>query len=193
MLALLAARRSAYAPEMGEPGPSEAELEKLLEIALRAPDHGKLEPWRVLVIRGEARAAMGALLAEITLVDNPKASAELVAQERGRFVRAPVVVAVISSPRPLPKIPQWEQILSAGAVCENLLIAAEAMGYRGQWITEWYAYDARVGAALGLDAAAGERVAGFVYLGTSTKPNPERRRPVLADKVREWRGPVGGG
>ena len=191
LLDLLASRRSAYAPEMGEPGPAPEELERLLEIALRAPDHGKLEPWRLLVFRGAARARFGELLAEITRRNRPDIDAEGLAEEAGHFLRAPVVVAVISSPRDNPKIPEWEQILSAGAVCQNLLVAADAMGYRGQWISEWYAYDAEVVRALGLQA--GERIAGFVYLGTPTRPNPERRRPSLPDKMREWTAPEGGG
>ena len=184
MLDLLANRRSAYAPEMGEPGPTEAELRQLLQIALRAPDHGKLEPWRLLIFRGAARARFGALLADILRAREADADASRLDFERGRFLRAPVVVAVISAPMENPKIPEWEQILSVGAVCQNLLIATEAMGYRGQWITEWYAYDAQVRAALELTPK--ERIAGFLYLGTSTRPNPERRRPCLEDKMRAW-------
>ena len=188
LLDLLANRRSAYAPEMGAPGPSPDELQQLLKIALRVPDHGKLEPWRLLVFRGAARQRFGELLADIAARNDPSAPAERLAEERGRFTRAPLVVAVVSAPVANPKIPEWEQLLSAGAVCENLLIAADAMGYRGQWISEWYAYDAEVGRALGLQAH--ERIAGFVYLGTPTRPNPERRRPVLARKLQEWTEPL---
>ena len=183
-LELLATRRSSYAPEMGEPGPTDAELEKILQIALRVPDHGKLEPWRFLLFQGDARKQFGAVLCDAYQRNHPDATKEELAFEAARFERAPLVVAVISSPKENPKIPQWEQILSSGALCQNLLIAATAMGYGGQWISEWYAYDADVGAALGLEPQ--ERVAGFVYLGTSTAPNPERRRPVLEEKLRAW-------
>lgn len=189
MLDLLANRRSAYAPEMGEPGPSPMELEQILQIGLRVPDHGKLEPWRLLVFQGEGRVRFGKVLVDAMQRNRPNTSEEDLALEKVRFLRAPVVVAVISSPLESQKIPEWEQILSAGALCENLLIAAEAMGYSGQWITEWYAYDSRVVKALGLTAR--ERIAGFIYLGTPTKPNPERRRPKMDKKVREWMYPAG--
>ena len=183
-LELLATRRSAYAPEMGEPGPTQSELEQILQLALRVPDHGKLEPWRLLLFQGDARKNFGAVLRDAYQRSHPDATKEELAFEAARFERAPVVVAVISSPRENPKIPEWEQILSVGALCQNLLLATNAMGYGGQWISEWYAYDSHINAALGLEAQ--ERIAGFVYLGTSIKPNPERRRPSLQEKLRVW-------
>ncbi|MGF1606453.1 MAG: nitroreductase [Rhodothalassiaceae bacterium] len=189
MLSRLLTRRSVMAANLGEPGPQPSQLDQILAAGLRVPDHGKLAPWRFLTFQGTARAAFGTVLAEAFRAANPEAADKLVAFERDRFCRAPTVVAVISSPTvPHAKIPEWEQILSAGAACQMLLLAASALGFSGQWLTEWYAYDARVAAALGLTEQ--ERVAGFVYLGTAQQPPQERDRPALADKVRPWSQPA---
>lgn len=178
-LTLLAQRRSTKIAHMGEPGPSPEALRDILSLAVRAPDHGKLAPWRFLLLEGEGRARAGAALAAIHEADG--AGAETIAAERGRFLRAPCVVAVVSRAGPHPKIPQWEQELSAGAVCFALLLAGHAAGFAGCWLTEWPAYDARARAALGL--APEERIAGFVYLGTAREPAIERARPDLAGLV----------
>lgn len=185
-LDLLLRRRSTSAKAMGEPGPDAGQLRQILQAASRVPDHGKLFPWRFLVIQGDARAALGEVLAEALAVRNSAVSESLKRFERGRFLRAPVVVAVISSLKTEKPIPEWEQYLSAGAVCQTLLIAAAAAGFGANWLTEWCAYDDIVTAKLGL--GEGEKVAGFVYIGTATAPLEERDRPVVGDIVSNWTG-----
>jgi nitroreductase len=172
-LDLLLSRRSGSAKAMTEPGPSQKQLDQILEASARTPDHGKLFPWRFIVFEGEGRARMGDLLAEVMLEDDEKG--KQVEGERERFLRAPVVVAVISRTREYIKIPEWEQVLSAGAVCQNMLIAAHALGFVANWLTEWCAYHLRVKEKLGL--RPGERIAGFVYIGTSAVGLEERVRP----------------
>lgn len=176
-LGLLLTRRSGSAKAMKGPGPSPEQLRAILSAAARAPDHGKLAPWRFILFEGDARAAIGDLLSECVKESEPQASEERLALERGRFLRAPVVVGVVSRVRENIPIPEWEQVLSAGAVCENMLIAAHAEGFVANWITEWYAYDPRVKERLGLKA--GERIAGFIYIGTSAQALEERVRPDL--------------
>lgn len=182
---LLLSRRSSKVLTLEEPGPSASDLETILTAAVRVPDHGKLAPWRFLTFRNESRAAFGETLRRRFLDLQPDASADHADFEARRFLRAPLIVAVISRITPGSRIPDWEQQLSAGAVCQNMLVAATALGYGCCWLTEWCAYDAEVAAALGL--AQGERVAGFVYIGTNALPNAERPRPALADICRDWR------
>lgn len=174
-LTLLARRRSTTAVALAEPGPSPEQVEHLIGIASRVPDHGKLAPWRFVVFEGEARASFGQVLAKVWSANNPKATREQVDAEAGRFERAPLVIAVISNVIENHKIPEWEQVLSAGAACQNMLVAASAMGFGAQWLTEWYAYDPYVKDALGL--RSGERIAGFVYVGTAPDEPVERVRP----------------
>ncbi|MGP1274049.1 MAG: nitroreductase family protein [Caulobacterales bacterium] len=184
MLGRMARRRSTRAIDMSGPGPSKEQLDTLIRIAARVPDHGKLFPWRFIVFEGEARPAFGQMLESLIRADMPEAGEERLNLERRRFERAPVVIGVISRVTIPHKIPEWEQILSAGAVCQNLLLAADAMGFGAQWLTEWYAFDERVKSALGLEA--NERVAGFVYVGTQAVSATERpRKP--ADITR-WTG-----
>jgi nitroreductase len=185
-LDLLLRRRSTSAKAMGEPGPDAAQLRQMLQAASRVPDHGKLFPWRFLVIEGDARAALGEVLAEALTARNAGVSESLKRFERGRFLRAPVVVAVISSLKTEKPIPEWEQRLSAGAVCQTLLVAAAGAGFGANWLTEWCAYDDIVTRRLGL--GEGEKVAGFVYIGTATAPLEERPRPVLDEIVSHWTG-----
>jgi nitroreductase len=174
-LGLLLTRRSGSAKAMTAPGPDADQLRRILAAGMRAPDHGKLAPWRFILFEGEARHGMGRLLVEVLRENEPQASEERVALERNRFVRAPVVIAVVSRVREDIPIPVWEQELSAGAVCQNILVAAHAMGFVANWITEWYAYDTRVKERLGLKS--GERIAGYIYIGTSAAPLEERVRP----------------
>lgn len=180
-LTFMATRRSCPVANMAIPGPDDEALQHLLTIAGRVPDHGKLTPWRFIVFRGRAREMIGECLAARSRALQPHMSEETHAFERGRFCRAPVVVCVVSTAEPHPKIPEWEQILSAGAVCHTLLTAAIAMGYAAQWITEWYAYDEVIRAELGLYDH--ERVAGFVHIGTATAPLYERQRPDISRLV----------
>ena len=181
-LKLMASRRSTLAKNMTGPGPSESELTTLLAIGGRTPDHGKLFPWRFVTFQGEARTRFGQILHDRFKAIEPEAPEERYELELRRFERAPLVIAVISDVTENHKIPLWEQELSAGAVCQNLLIAANAMGYGAQWLTEWYAYDREIKAELGL--GAGERVAGFIYVGTPTTEPVERARK--APRVSAW-------
>lgn len=180
-LQLLKTRRSVKPMELAGPAPTPAEIDTLLTIASRVPDHGKLTPWRFIVIEGDARLAAGEKLAEIFRADRPDATPEQIEFERKRLARAPLVIAVVSRAAPHAKIPEWEQLMSAGAAAMSLVFAAHAMDFAASWITEWYAYDRRVLDALGL--AANERVAGFVHIGRPAKPPEDRDRPKLGDIV----------
>lgn len=179
---MLLQRRSTLAKNMTEPGPSRDELETLLTIGGRTPDHGKLFPWRFIVFQGEARSRFSQRLEARFKDIEPEAPPERLALERTRFERAPAVIAVISDVTENHKIPLWEQELSAGAVCQNLLIGANAMGYGAQWLTEWYTYDRVIKSELGL--GSGERVAGFIYVGTASEDPVER--PRKAPRVSHW-------
>jgi nitroreductase len=145
------------------------------------PDHGKLAPWRFIVIEGEARERIGETIAAAFQADDPDAGEERVATERRRLARAPLVVAVVSAARPHVKIPEWEQVLSAGAVCMNLIVAANLLGYATSWLTEWYGFDRRILDALGL--APNEELAGFVHIGRASEVPADRQRPNLSDIV----------
>ncbi len=181
----LASRRSIPAFQMGEPGPGKAEVEEMLRLASRVPDHGKLAPWRFIVYRGEERARISAELKKMALTAKPDLSEELIKVEETRLTRAPVVVAVVSKAAPHFKIPEWEQVMSAGAVCLNLLMASNALGYASNWLTEWFAFDENAYPLLGV--APGERIAGFIHIGTAMVPPTERPRPELAEIV-TWVG-----
>ena len=180
-LELLTKRRSFKAVELVGPAPSEAEIDTLLTVASRVPDHGTLAPWRFIVFEGEARRAAGEAIASAFRAKYPDAKPEHIAAERERLTRAPLVIAVVSRASPHVKIPEWEQVLSAGAAAMSLVLAAHALGYGANWITEWYAYDRRVLDVLGL--AANERIAGFVHIGRPAKPPEDRERPNLAALV----------
>lgn len=184
----LAVRRSVPAFQMCEPGPSTAEIEQILTLAVRVPDHGKIAPWRFVVYRGAERARIGEALLAMALEKNPELSEEMIGVERARFTRAPVVIGVISTAGPHVKIPEWEQLMSAGAVCLNLLMAANAHGYVSNWLTEWFAYDEKAHPLLGIKP--GEKVAGFIHIGSTTFPVTERPRPALSDVV-TWVGSEG--
>lgn len=183
-LAFLARRRSASALALTAPAPGKAELDILLRLAVRVPDHGKLSPWRFVILEGDAKAGFIAGLEAIAAgrPDGAKAAAKL-----GKIRVPPLTVAVISAPRE-GEIPEWEQRLSAGAVCMMLSLAAQAMGYGANWITDWYAYDKAAGRLLGL--TENERVAGFVHLGAVGEAPLERVRPDYADLVTAWRPPT---
>jgi nitroreductase len=180
-LELLKTRRSLKPIELTAPGPSGAEIETLLTVASRVPDHGKLVPWRFIIFEGEARLAAGDAIVAAFRAKYPEAKPEQAEAERQRLARAPLVIAVVSRAGPHVKIPEWEQVLSAGAAAMNLVNAAHALGYAATWITEWYAYDRRVLDALGL--AASEKIAGFVHIGRPGRPPEDRPRPPLAEIV----------
>jgi nitroreductase len=176
---LLTTRRSFKPVELSGPAPSPAEIDTLLTVASRVPDHGKLAPWRFIVFEGAARQKAGDTIAAAFKVKYPDAKPDQIEAERGRLTRAPLVVAVVSRAGPHVKIPEWEQVLSAGAAAMNLVLAAHALGYGASWITEWYAYDRSVLDALGL--APHERIAGFVHIGRPPGAPEDRPRPPLAE------------
>ena len=175
-LDLLLSRKSGSAKAMKGPGPNPEQLQRILAAAVRVPDHGKLTPWRFILFEGEGRARMGAILAEI-VARAPDSSPERVELERNRFMRAPVVVGVVSRAREQIPVPVWEQELSAGAVCMTMVIAAHALGFVANWITEWCAYHPRVLERIGLKP--GERIAGFVYIGQADNILEDRPRPPI--------------
>ena len=181
MLDFLALRRSASAATLQAPGPTAQELDTLLRLAARAPDHGKLSPWRFVILEGAAKQAFIAGLEKVAAgrSDGTKAAAKLF-----KIKIPPLTVAVVSRAAEGGEIPLWEQQLSAGAVCTILTIAAQAMGYGANWITDWYAYDADAQRLLGL--SPGERVAGFVHIGTPGEPPQERVRPDMGAVVSRW-------
>jgi nitroreductase len=186
-IALLSRRRSAKAALLTAPGPSSEELDRILTIAARVPDHKRLVPWRFVVFEGDARARFGEVLARVLQAEDAEPPSPVrLETERQRLLRAPLVVAVISRVVETKGAPEWEQVLSCGAAAFNLCLAANAHGYGTCWITEWYAYSKGVAAALGL--AANERVAGFVYIGTETEKQADRERPVMASIVSRWQG-----
>lgn len=180
----LLTRRSVGIAFLKEPGPTAAELEQILTIGTRVPDHGKITPWRLVVIEGDARRQAGEKLAEIAVRNNPGLDEASLEIERGRFLPAPVTIGVISSPKDHPKVPEFEQLLSAGNVAFNLLHAAHALGFGACWVTRWYAFDAEAAAMLG--ARDGERFVGFVHIGTPTAVIEDRPRPALGDVVSYW-------
>lgn len=185
-LRLLSSRRSASAKAMGEPGPDAGQIAEILRIGVRVPDHGKLTPWRFILIEGEERARLGDVLADRWRALNPDHGEAIIEEQRRTFLRAPVVIGVVSTAAEHVKIPVWEQVLSAGAVCQNMLLAATALGLGCQWITGWPAYDEDVLAVLGVRQA--ERMAGFVYLGAPTEPVTDRRRPEPESLLTRWSG-----
>jgi nitroreductase len=186
-LELLLTRRSVKAGMLVEPGPSPEQLTTILTAAVRVPDHKKLAPWRFIVFQGAARAAFGEVLVRAcTAEEKEPPSAVRLETERTRLLRAPCVVAVVSRVTPNPAAPEWEQVLSCGAVCFNLCLAANAMGFATCWLTEWYSYSPAVRTALKL--ADNERVAGYIYIGTAKEQPEERERPDLARIATLWTG-----
>ncbi len=177
----LATRRSTPFPLMAAEGPDGEELSAILTLAARVPDHGKMAPWRFIVIGAQSAASLGAYCAERLKADTPDASEAMIAAERARFTRSPVTVAVVSAPREHFKVPVWEQELSAGALCYNLELAAMAHGYGVNWITGWPSFDAAFAGKLGLNA--GERLAGFIHIGRATAKAEDRERPDMAKIV----------
>jgi nitroreductase len=181
-LALLQSRRSVVARQMMDPGPTESELRDILEAAIRVPDHGKLNPWRLCIFSGVSSEQLGTVMSESYLEENESPS-EKVAQNLLAYpAQAPVMIAVISKPSPEnQKIPLWEQQLSAGAVCQNMLIASTAMGFACQWLTGVGAYSA--GVHRHLNMTAGDQIAGFIFIGSSDGELKERPRPEFEQVV----------
>ncbi|KQR11577.1 MULTISPECIES: nitroreductase family protein [Xanthomonas] len=183
-LQALDARRSVPSKQLGEPGPDEDTLLRMLTSAVRVPDHGKLVPFRFLRISGDARHALGDFLAERTQAADPLAPPAVVEKDHNRFSDAPLAIVVIASLRPEHKVPEQEQLLTAGCVCFALLQAAQAHGFGAQWLTAWMAYDPAVSGYLGL--GENERIAGFIHIGTPRMQVPERERPDPRALLRDW-------
>lgn len=186
----LLSRRSVGPAFLKEPGPNPDELATVLTIATRVPDHGKLTPWRLVIIAGDDRRLAGEALAKIAARKNPALDDQSLEVERNRFLPAPLTVGVISSPKPSEKAPELEQMLSAGNVAFNLVHAAHAMGYAASWITRWFSFDEEAAAMLG--ALPGERFVGFVHVGTPTIAPEDRPRPSLDSVVSRWQAPGAG-
>ncbi len=185
MIELLKMRRSVKPDLLVAPAPSAAELDTILTIAARVPDHKKLAPWRFVVIEGAAREQLGELAADACRREEAEPPSHVrLDTERKRFTRAPLVIAVVSRVKETRGAPEWEQILSAGAACMNLCIAANALGYGSNWVTEWVSYSKTF--CEGFRLAANERIAGFVHIGTASVKPDERERPALADVVTRW-------
>ena len=184
VLSYLQTRRSVSARFLTGPEPTQKDIDTMVSIAARVPDHGKLAPWRFVIIQGEARHELGHVISYLATHKHGINDPERLAVEKKRFCHAPLVIAVISKATEHPKIPLWEQQLSAGAVCMNLLSAASALGYGACWLTEWMAYDRDFCSALGL--AEAERVAGFIHIGHVSQEPSDRPRPALADIMTAW-------
>lgn len=182
-LSLLRSRRSGKPRDMVAPGPTDEQLAEILAIASRTPDHGKLAPWRFVTIAADQRDAFATLLLDAYLADKPEAG-RLEREAVEQFARqAPTLVVVLSTPRRDSHIPLWEQELSCGAACMNLLMAAHAMGFVGSWLTGWASYSERVRDAFG---GPDDRIAGFVFIGTPAKPLEERPRPDATAVIKRW-------
>lgn len=186
LLDYLKTRRSVVLPFLAEPGPNAEELAEILTIGARVPDHGKLAPWRMITYAGDDRAVVGARLAEIAKSRNPEIEDAALEAERKQFLPAPLTIGVLSSIKPHPKIPELEQLLSAGCVAFNLVHAAYALGFAAHWVTRWFAYDADAAHMLG--ARDDEKFVAFVHIGTPQSRLEDRDRPALDTIVRKWEG-----
>lgn len=187
LIGFLLRRRSAKPALLAAPGPSAEQLERILTAAARVPDHKKLAPWRFIVFEGDARARFGEVLAAACAAEEKEAPSPVrLDTERQRLTRAPLVIAAVSRIKESAGAPEWEQVLSCGAACYNLCLAANALGFGTSWITEWYSYSPAVAKALGL--SSNERVAGFIYIGTESEKQADRERPALAEIVTRWTG-----
>ncbi|WP_421724012.1 nitroreductase family protein [Bauldia sp.] len=180
----LKTRRSVTTPFLEAPGPDADQLRDILTIGSRVPDHGKLAPWRFIVYQGDKRQAAGEAIAHLVASREPDVDPERLEEERGRFTRAPVVIGVVSTAAPHPKIPEFEQLLSAGNAAMLTVLGAHALGFGAHWLTEWIAFDGTAGHVLGLKP--GERFVGFIHVGTPSARPSDRPRPDLDDIVTTW-------
>lgn len=182
---VLAKRRSSkildFDPEIG---PNDEELVQILSLGIRVPDHGKIAPWRLISLRGDKRAELGKKAAQIVKAQNPNADEQHLAMEKARFLRAHSVIFLVSSPIIHPKVPIWEQELSCGALCYNILLAANSFGYSATWLSEWVAYDTEFAKILGLKI--GEKLAGVIYIGKAKTAPIERERKPLSQVLSAW-------
>jgi nitroreductase len=184
ILDFLKSRKSGSAKTMAGPSPSPQQVQDILQIGVRVPDHGKLAPWRFVVFEGDARRDVGQGFAKVWATLHPEHGAESLAFQAELFMRAPLVIAVVSTAAPHGKIPIWEQQMSAAAVCYNIVLAATAMDFAAQWQTDWVAYDGGAKAMMGLGEF--EKVAGLIYIGQSTMPLEDRPRPDVSALTTYW-------
>jgi len=180
---LLLKRRSLVVAKLTDPGPTQEEIDLILRCATRVPDHGKLTPWRIQVVQGEVRRDLGKIWGDIFSKKHPDATPEQIKLEYLRPCRAPLLL-IVSTQIESERIPEWEQILSGAALCQNTLIATTALGYHAQWLSEWPNYDGDVKTALGI--LPSDRILGFIYIGTASEPPVERVRPTLEKVVTYW-------
>ncbi len=178
-------RLSVPSRQLGDPGPDAGQIDALLKAAIRVPDHGRLSPWRLRLIRGEARAAFGQRLVQIHAEIDPNVSEKALTKDRERYLAAPLIVAVAAHVISGHKVPEQEQVLSAGCVAYNLLLGAQALGFAAQWLTGWAAYEPQVSELLGF--SANERIIGFVHIGTPIEAATEHPRAELGDVLAEWK------
>lgn len=181
----LRSRRSVKVKHLRSPAPSDEELNIIAEIAARVPDHGKLAPFKMKVLKQAGQQALGKLCAKLFMQENPEAKQKHYDHEAARFSRAPLCIAVLYTPK-FGKIPPWEQELAVGAMCMNLLHGAHGLGYAGQWLSEWPMYRDEIRDALG--GGSDDKIAGFIYLGTPDEAPEERKRPALEEVMQEWVG-----
>ncbi len=186
LIKYLSTRRSVPGEFLAEPGPTKEELGQIIEIGLRVPDHGKLNPWRLIVIAGENRRKAGEKLAQIALSNNPDFDDFSLKVERERFLPAPVTIGVLSSPKEHIRIPEFEQLISAAAVALNLVHGANALGYGVHWVTRWFAYDQAAAKMLG--AQEGEKFVAFIQMGSAGKRLEDKPKPDVEKLVSEWAG-----
>lgn len=181
-LELLKSRRSVKAKAMTEPGPNENQLKEILSAAMRVPDHGKLNPWRFIVLSGDDRKKLGSLITE-GMNKEGNVSEKVAGKMAGYATQGPVLIIAVFSPKDHKTIPLLEQQFSMGAACQNLLIATHALGFVGQWLTGWAATSPTIKDGLAL--ADHEQIAGFIFLGSQDKEPSERPRPDF-DEVVTW-------
>jgi nitroreductase len=186
----LQTRQSIPVSQITEPGPDAATLAEILKLAVRVPDHGRLEPWRFILYQGAARDLAGQHIAERLNARDGPLPADVYERELKRLSRAPLVIGVVSCPKPHERIPEWEQFLSAGAVAANINFAARAYGFVSNWVTGWFADDREAMRRLGV--GPDERIAGFVHIGSFNQPFPERPRPDVEKLVSHYEGPFSG-
>ncbi len=184
LLNYLKTRRSVPLPFLKEPGPSKSELEEILKVGMRVPDHAKLSPWRIIIYSGKAREQVGDRLAKIAKANYPDIDEEKLEVERNQFLPAPITIGVLSSPIAHFKVAKIEQLLSAGAVALNIIHAANLLGYGTHWVTRWFSQDKEAAKMLG--AKQGEQFIAFIHIGTPTKKLEERERPKIEDIVTYW-------
>lgn len=182
--AYLETRRTVPSAKLGGPGPDDDQIRTLLTIASRVPDHGKLAPWRFVVLKGEDRITAGRRIGDAYAEAHPDADAEMIEKQSRPFEPSPLVIAVVSTATEHPRIPLWEQQLAAGAVCLNLMHGAHALGFSAQWLTGWCCFNDSGKTVLGVDPA--EQIAGFIHVGTPTEPPVERGRPDIGGLTTIW-------